>query len=328
MSRIERILDSGHKAVFVAAGGGESALNAILKVPGASGFIADARVPYSPQAMESYLGCVPAQSVSQETARKMARLAYEQSAGYLEPDCAEIPVGISCTAGLMTDRERRGADRAFVCIKTESVEKTYSLFFSKSSRTEQEALLSDWILVLISEAVGVEPMLILPGSFNPVHFGHTGLLKAAEKMIGRRGVFELSSQNVDKRDISEEEMLRRLATITDIPVALTCAPRFVQKAALFPGAVFVLGYDTAVRLVEYAENGEWQSFRGFGTRFLVAGRAGDESDRFMTLEELHIPRELNDLFQSVSEEQFRADISSTELRSDRGYSLPRKKQMM
>ena len=315
--RIERILDSGNKAVLVTTGGGSTALNALLTTPGASRFVVDAQIPYSPEALERFLGEKPEQSVSPVIARALAVRAVENSPppeGCPKGGVGSPCIGISCTAALQTDRERRGADRAFICIKTKQAEKLYALHFSKTSREEQEVLLSDWLLVLIAQAVGAEKGLMLPGSFNPLHEGHCKLLKVTEKITGLRGVFELSCANVDKPDVPEEEILRRTSAIKDIPVALTSAPRFVQKAALFPKTTFVLGYDTAVRLIDYAKPDEWKQFQTLETSFWVAGRQHDGG--FQTLEDVEIPENAAPLFEALPESKFRADISSTELRGE------------
>jgi nicotinamide mononucleotide (NMN) deamidase PncC len=322
--------------VLVTTGGGSGALHAILSTPGASRFIADARIPYSPAALERFLGETPEQSVSPATARALAEKAFFQC---LENSGDKVPcIGISCTAALQTDRERRGADRAFICIKTADAEKGYALYFSKTSRAEQEARLSDWLLVLVAQAVGAERGLVLPGSFNPVHQGHLKLRNVAEKMTGLRGVLELSCTNVDKPDIPEEEILRRVSALHDIPVALTRAPRFVQKARLFPKTTFVLGYDTAARLVTKnhtlqgmvsEDSEEWGSLKTLDTSFLVAGRffqsleksadcaprsAEPRPRRFQTLENLNLPAGFESLFEAIPESIFREDISSTQLR--------------
>ncbi len=302
--RIERILNSGFRAVLVTTGGGSGALNALLTTPGASRFVVEAHVPYSPEALERFLGETPEQSVSPETASKLAQTAVRgQDSGV---------IGVSCSAALMTDRQRRGEDRAFICIKTGEVEKLYALYFSKTARAEQEALLSDWLLVLIAQAVGAERGLMLPGSFNPVHQGHLNLLKVAEEQTGLRGVFELSCANVDKPAIEAADALRRASAIKDIPVALTHAPRFIHKAPLFQKTTFVVGFDTAIRFIKDYTFDDWKKFQTSETKFLVAGR--QLGSGFQTLENLNLPAGFEGLFTSISESKFREDISSTALR--------------
>lgn len=307
MQIINSILNSGFRASLVFTGGGIGVLHKLLSTPGASRFVADARIPYSSEALESFLGESPEKAVSPETAEKMASVAFAAISG-------DEPIAVACTAALQTDRQRRGDDRAFVCIKTGESKVLYSLFFSKASRAEQEEILSDWLVVLIAGAVGAERRLVLPGSFNPLHQGHRNLLKAAEEVTGLRGVFELSSGNVDKLDLPQDEILRRVSAIRDIPVALTHAPRFVEKARIFPNATFVLGYDTAVRLIDYAIEDEWDVYQTLCAEFLVAGRL--DGELFRELENLSLSDRQKNFFRSLPEKLFREDISSTQLRAE------------
>jgi len=92
--RITRILDSGYKAVLVTTGGGSTALNTLLTTPGASRFVADAQIPYSPEALSAYLGEDVEQSCSPLTARKLAEVAFKSQASSLKP------LAVSCTAAL------------------------------------------------------------------------------------------------------------------------------------------------------------------------------------------------------------------------------------
>jgi hypothetical protein len=170
-------------------------------------------------------------------------------------------------------------------------------------------------------ATGHKPAALLPGSFNPVHEGHWALAARAEQILGEPLAFELSVNNVDKPSLAEEEVRERLATLCwRGQVAVTGAATFVAKAQVFPGAVFVVGADTAARIVAtcYYGNAEglaqaMTTIREQGCRFLVAGRV-DRSGRYLAPEELALPAEYRDLFRGIPD--FRIDLSSTELREE------------
>ena len=162
---------------------------------------------------------------------------------------------------------------------------------------------------------------VLPGSFNPFHEGHRQLAKLASDIIGEEVVFELSITNVDKPPLEEEELRRRLAQFAGVwKVVVTRALVFDEKAKLFPACTFVVGWDTAARLVEprYYGGSEAQmlaalnSIRALGCGFLVAGRQGDGF--FHTLAEIDVPVGFEGMFTSIPEEVFRYDVSSSELR--------------
>lgn len=166
-----------------------------------------------------------------------------------------------------------------------------------------------------------EGVALLPGSFNPLHHGHEELARVASTLASREVVFELSVVNVDKPPLTHLQAERRAAQFAGRwRVLLTRAPRFVEKARLFPGSVFVVGWDTVVRLVQarYYEDSEasmhaaLEEMRDLGTRFLVAGRAADGS--FHTLADAPPPPPYASMFEPIAESLFRADVSSTDLR--------------
>jgi hypothetical protein len=159
--------------------------------------------------------------------------------------------------------------------------------------------------------------IFLPGSFNPLHKGHEELLLVAEKTSGREGVLELSVTNVDKPPLTIVEVERRLLQMKGVyAVVLTCAPTFAEKAELFPGAWFALGYDTAIRLLSPDYHADVPAmlarFKELDTRFVVAGRI--HKGEFQGLEYPDIPDGFEELFIPIPENLFREDISSTELR--------------
>lgn len=162
---------------------------------------------------------------------------------------------------------------------------------------------------------------VVSGAFHPLHDGHLGLAAAAQRHLGRPVAFELAVANADKRTIDLDEAHRRATQFSGrAPLLLSRAARFDEKAALMPGSVFVVGADTAARVLEdrfytgaAALDRALDAVRASGGRFLVAGRR--TADRFVTLDDLDVPARHADLFETLPESTFRADVSSTEIRA-------------
>jgi nicotinamide mononucleotide (NMN) deamidase PncC len=166
-----------------------------------------------------------------------------------------------------------------------------------------------------------EGVAVLSGAFNPLHHGHLALARTAEARLGRPVMFEISVQNVDKPPLTAGQLRARLRQFEcGRRVALTREPLFRGKSRLFPGCPFVIGYDTAARLIDPAYYGgsadamraALDEIRANGCRFLVAGR--EEDGVFRTIDDLDVPEGYDDLFEGIPEDVFRADISSTAIR--------------
>ena len=297
---------------------------------------------------------------------------------------ANRPIGIACTASLVSDRPKKGDHRCHVATQTGSETRAWSLVLSKGARNRmgEEQLVGHLLLYALANATGLgdvsqlelqpdesivehraaaDPLLIelltgkrtvvwscpspdthamanvhgivcarlatfapplglLCGSFHPLHFGHEQLRAAAERQLGGPVYYEMSIRNVDKPPLDFLSIERRRAQFAEWPLALTAAPTFAEKAAALPGAVFVMGVDTAERIVEpryyqgsaAALHAALSQVRKAGCRFLVAGRKAGE--RFETLADVALPKEFADLFDDIAPDEFRADVSSRELR--------------
>jgi hypothetical protein len=167
------------------------------------------------------------------------------------------------------------------------------------------------------------PRVVFPGSFNPVHAGHRTLARVAEEMLGAPAAFEISVVNVDKPPLSEKEVRMRLAQFRGASrVELTRAPTFVEKSRIFPGATFVVGADTAERLVAARyyggeEPGMTAALREMadrGCRFLVAVRL-DRDGRVQSLADVAVPPAVAHIFTPIPENRFRLDASSSAIRA-------------
>ena len=125
--------------------------------------------------------------------------------------------------------------------------------------------------------------VILPGSFNPLHKGHIAALQTSCDSNDSDGVYELCIINIDKPSLTSVEIEKRLEQFkfpNTIPVVLTNAPLFVDKAKLFPSNSYAIGIDLVIRLInsKYSEDDEDLMIENIlemtmkGTKFYVSSR--------------------------------------------------------
>jgi len=191
--------------------------------------------------------------------------------------------------------------------------------------------------ILVDAAAGDQPAsdsyckrAIFPGSFAPAHEGHKQIRDVACKQLGNEATLELSVVNVSKPPVdflSLEERLQSIVTLMpDAQVWLTRAATFVEKARSLPGATFIVGADTIVRIgdpafyaptdnsLKTARDIAIGELADLGCRFLVFGRKN--GPRFETLDNLTLPPALRELCDGVPESGFRQDVSSSDLRQE------------
>lgn len=353
------------RAILAITGGGASTLGHLLSIPGASRWLLETIVPYSPSSLAEFLGRVPEQACSAATAEAMARRARDR-ARWLAP--GEPVLGLGATASLASDRPKKGDHRVHVAVAFNDKITCFSLTLAKGQRERagEESVCSALILHALAAVMGIPgPPLplqdtenlqvsdlpsilvdqsallhltpvgrletppqpcgavpaLLPGAFNPLHSGHWAMAQAAATFLKRPVAFELSVANVDKPELGPEEVRRRLDQFAGrAEVWVTRAPRFVEKAQLFPGTTFIVGVDTALRVVDvkYYEGDPARmhsvlaQLQQLGCRFLVACR--QMAEKCQTLADVSLPARFADLFLALPPEVFRLDVSSTTLR--------------
>lgn len=168
---------------------------------------------------------------------------------------------------------------------------------------------------------------LLSGSFNPLHRAHQELFALAKDRLGGGVFYELSLHNADKPAIDYLSLQKRLSQFQQQHVLLSRLSTFMEKAEQFPQTVFVIGADTAVRVLQkkFYRNSETQMNNALhriaehGCRFLVAARPMNGS--ILSLGECEIPTAFRDLFEAIPQEDFLLDFSSTQLRAEHQFEL-------
>ncbi len=142
----------------------------------------------------------------------------------------------------------------------------------------------------------------------------------AAACCGAPVTFELSLVNVDKPPLDFIELDYRLQQLRGRNVLVTRAATFVEKARMAPGCVFIVGADTVARIgkPEYynhdavLRDAAVAAIAAGGSRFLVFPRLYES--KFRKLAEVDLPPALRELCDEVPESEFRADVSSSQLR--------------
>lgn len=149
------------------------------------------------------------------------------------------------------------------------------------------------------------------------------MAQQASLLMGDTCYFELSTGNVDKPELTIDEVLRRIdQPFGEHGLLISNAARFSEKSRLFPQATFGLGADTLIRLddVRYHEYQESKRDAAVaeiaenGCRFLVFGRL--LGNKFVDSQNMQIGDDLREICDFVARSDFEIDVSSTQLREE------------
>jgi len=355
LSTVTDIHQSPQQFVLAITGGGSAAISDLLSEPGASATVLEAIVPYHSGALSRFLGRQPDSAVSSETARSLAMVAWLRAKSLDDTsDDQQNKIGLGATSSLSTDRTRRGENQCFIALQSANETTEIRLRLVKGrSREDEERLIADVILHFIARASGVDtalpvmdeviseqshqavsswvklhqgnqstyeghhPIAVFPGAFNPLHQGHRDMVAVAEAALSKTVHLEISIRNVDKSPIDFLTMSDRAEQI-DYPLIFSNAPTFIEKAEAYPGATFIVGADTMLRIADskYYDDLDIDTaikkMAARGISFLVFGRVID--NQFSELTDLVLPESLMALCAGVKATEFRRDISSSDAR--------------
>ena len=152
---IDQIHDSSLSIVIAATGGGVASISDLLLVPGASRTVIEALVPYSFPAISHLIGYPPDQAVSEEVAKQMALACLRRAEELVE---GNTPLaGVACTAALVTDRQRRGDNRAHIAVATSEGMALTNIALEKdlNDRATEDRIVSDAVLGMIGNTAKV-----------------------------------------------------------------------------------------------------------------------------------------------------------------------------
>ena len=160
---VQLIHDSPRRIVLAATGGGSRAIADLLEVPGGSRTLLEAVVPYSPAALVDWLGGTPDEFCSAPTARAMAMVAFQRALRYEDEARGAAVAGVACTAGLASDRPKRGPHRIHVALQTaeETAAWHLQLLKGRRSRLEEERLAGHLLLNAVAASCDLSDRLKL-----------------------------------------------------------------------------------------------------------------------------------------------------------------------
>lgn len=357
---IRAIHDQAGKFVIAASGGGASAISALLAVPGASRTVIESTVPYATEALAEYIGGTPDRACSAKTARAMAMAAFQRARRLAPEDpvfgvgctaalttdrarrgtdrCYVALQSLTETHQYSLAMSRASRDREaqealcaqlvlFVIARALNIEASSPALLEDESLDEHsstaEAHWRDLFageLTFTNHGLAEPPAVLFPGAFNPLHAGHREMVEVARELTGHEPLLEISAFNVDKPALDFIEMHERMAGLHGFAYTFTNAPTFVDKATLFPNAVFMVGSDTLVRIGApryYHDSHELRDMAidriaSLGVRFLTFGRLAGDS--FVGVDDIDIPGALRAISDGVPESRFRMDMSSSAMR--------------
>lgn len=197
-----------------------------------------------------------------------------------------------------------------------------------------------------------ENTLVFPGTFNPIHNGHIELVKVALIKLGwditkpnPLIVFDIGCNNADKgfksideikKIIDQNVIILKDSGITNFAFSVSSVSLYSDKSYIYKNCYILQGSDTFERVLntKYYEHSEYKLIFSLteifmnGCKLIIGGRLSSPSDstilisdkKFITASSIinekgkNIPAKILDTYIELSEEDFRVDLSSSEIK--------------
>jgi hypothetical protein len=289
---VKEYLSKADPFYVACAGGVERILGLFTEHPGASRAFLGGISCYHRKGLARFCGRLLAEECcSRDAALALASASFREAESMVSPSLIPIH-GVGITATMQTVREVRGGHRVwFARVGRLAVESAYLELDTVLSRVEQVETAVSWIVSqmliqppgdlqlgevlrfanLAIEGASKRPMIflrsgelaplessylrdkiILPGSFNPLHYGHLRIAQELYNLTGKEVVFEICLKNADvsKAPLTASYLANRLAHFRGgHELVVSNLSLFADKAAIFR-CDFAVGSDTWRRILD------------------------------------------------------------------------------
>lgn len=155
---IQRMHKTPHKVAMAITGGGAEVIGELLRHGNGSATLLEATVPYDQNSFHSYIRGVPDKYCSPEAARDLAMAAFKRALLLAPDQNIDELIGLGASCSLVKDGEREGREhKVYISVQTNMATTTYEYKPNFKIREEEEKFVSDRILEILGETMGLGP---------------------------------------------------------------------------------------------------------------------------------------------------------------------------